>query len=71
MRQFGGTANPEPMLIKLCGRRRAEGQLMPGNVVGVRVRNEADFLPAGDVEGQPSAREKQSLIPMKHGCIVA
>jgi hypothetical protein len=46
------------MLIQLARRRSAESQLVPGNVIGVRVRDEANLLAACDVESQPGARKE-------------
>lgn len=71
MGQVGRAPESQAMLVKPRRGRRAEGQFMPGNVVGMRMRHEADLLPASDVERQPGLRKKQTLIPMKHGCIIA
>jgi hypothetical protein len=71
MRQLSRASNAEAMLKELrCG-SRAQSQFVPGDMVGVRVGDEADFLPARDVEREPRPGEKHTPIPMKHGCIVA
>ena len=71
MGQINRSSQTEPVLIEPRSRRRAEGQLMPRNMVGMRMRHEADLLPTRDIERQAGLREKQTLIPMKHACIVA
>jgi hypothetical protein len=71
MGEFRGSPCAEPVLIQARRGRRAERQFMPGDVVGMGMRHEADLLSARDVERDPGFGEKQTLIPVKHGSIIA
>ena len=57
----------EAEMIKSGGRRRAEGQLMLGHVVGVGVGDEAPRLTAAKIDREIDAGQLQPAVVMEHG----
>jgi hypothetical protein len=63
---LGPAMRAAPMLVEPSGSRRAERQLVRGDVVGVRMRHEGPRLAPLHVNRQTGRSEKQTSIPMKH-----
>jgi hypothetical protein len=54
------------MTVKPGRGRRGQGQLVAGDVIGVRVRNEATRLAATDVDAELSAGQEESGVVVEH-----
>lgn len=55
------------VLIKLGGRRRAIGQLMPRHMVGMSMRDEAPRLPAAHIDSQVDAGDSEAEVVVEQG----
>ena len=49
---------PKPMSIKTGRARRGQGQFVPGDVIGVRVRNETARLTTADIDAHLGLSQK-------------
>ena len=57
---------PQPVPIQTRRPRRRKRELMPSNVVRMRVRNKAPPLPPANVDAQLGRGDKQAGVVVKH-----
>ena len=54
------------MAIEAGGAGRGESELVTGDVIGMRVRDEAARLAAADVDGQLSGGDEEAGVVVEH-----